>query len=183
MSKIKSKNRLAEAIIIGIVILAAGYVGAVIGYNMNAPAQASKLPKQTVFVPVKPDVYKLWQLTNAARVTAGLSKLRLNPKLDTSAINKCNDMVAKDYWDHKDPAGRQPWHFITDAGYSYTTAGENLAWGFSSTQALFDGWMNSQVHRTDILRSTYTDVGFGVCHSDNFNSKGPGYIVVQHFGS
>ncbi len=129
------------------------------------------------------DIYDLWNRTNQARATAGLSALKLNPLLDNSATAKCTDMVVKNYWAHNDPSGVEPWHFIKEAGVPYTTAGENLAYGFNTTQDVFSGWMNSEEHKDNILNASYTDVGFAVCvTSSGFSGTiGPSLLVVQHF--
>ena len=67
----------------------------------------------------------LLSYTNQNRSANGLAGLTLQSQLNSAAQAKANDMVAKDYWSHTSPDGRQPWDFITAAGYSYSTAGEN----------------------------------------------------------
>jgi hypothetical protein len=127
------------------------------------------------------DVYDLWNQTNEARAQNNLPALSLNPLLNASASAKCNDMVAKDYWSHIDPTGMHGWHFITEAGISYITAGENLAYGYDGATGVVNGWMNSEEHKANILNAGFTDVGFAVCKSGDFQNKGPQLLVVQHF--
>lgn len=129
------------------------------------------------------DIYQLFQLTNHERAKAGLQQLSLNPKLNSSAAAKCNDMVKKDYWSHFDPAGNPPWHFMTAAGIPYIHMGENLGEGFRSADSQLNGWMKSAEHKANILDPRFTDIGFGVCKSKSSSKKlSPGVlVVVQHF--
>jgi len=92
-------------------------------------------------------------------------------------------MVAQDYWAHDNPEGKTPWAFILAAGYNYETAGENLAYGFDTSEDTLTAWMNSPEHRANILNTTYTDVGFGIANSANFQGTGPETIVVAEYAS
>lgn len=124
----------------------------------------------------------LLSATNAQRASNGLGPLTLNSKLDSSAQAKANDMVSRDYWSHNTPDGQEPWIFFDSAGYSYQKAGENLAYGFSTSDATVVGWMNSPSHRANILDTSYTEVGFGFANSTNFVGSGEETIVVAHYG-
>lgn len=119
--------------------------------------------------------------TNAARAQNGLAGLAVSPKLSTSAQLKANDMIAKDYWAHVAPDGTQPWYWFTQAGYDYTNAGENLAYGFSTSDAVITGWMNSAGHRANILGS-YQDMGFGIANGENYQGA-QNTVVVAHYGT
>ena len=70
------------------------------------------------------------RLTNRERTSAGLSEVKLDTKLSAAAAVKAADMFARNYWAHVSPVGTQPWYFVTEAGYSYRYAGENLARDF-----------------------------------------------------
>lgn len=120
--------------------------------------------------------------TNAARAAYGLGPLSLNSQLNSSSQMKAQDMVNKNYWAHVAPDGTQPWYFFSQAGYDYTNAGENLAYGFASSQATVDGWMASQTHKDNIL-GNYTEVGFGFTNSPSYQSNGNQTIVVAHYGT
>jgi uncharacterized protein YkwD len=119
--------------------------------------------------------------TNAQRASNSEAPLNLNSELDSAAQAKANDMVAKDYWSHVTPSGQQPWVFITAAGYNYVAAGENLAYGFDTSQDVIAGWMGSPEHRANILDSSYQDVGFGFANSPDFQSNGPETVVVAEY--
>lgn len=119
--------------------------------------------------------------TNAARAQNGLGALALNSKLSTSAQLKANDMITKNYWAHVAPDGTQPWYWFTQAGYDYTNAGENLAYGFATSDATITGWMNSAGHRANIL-GNYQDMGFGIANGENYQGA-QNTVVVAHYGT
>jgi hypothetical protein len=128
-------------------------------------------------------VQELFDDTNAQRTANGEGNLNINSQLDAAAQAKANDMVARDYWSHNTPDGQTPWTFITNAGYTYTTAGENLAYGFATSSDTITGWMNSAEHRANILNAGYKDVGFGIANSANYQGSGPETVVVAMYGS
>jgi hypothetical protein len=118
--------------------------------------------------------------TNQARAQNGLGPLNLNSKLNTSSQNKAQDMITYDYWAHTSPSGVEPWYWFDQAGYAYSAAGENLAYGFDSSSGTVTGWMNSASHRANVL-GDYVDVGFGIADGANYQG-GPNTVVVAHYG-
>jgi hypothetical protein len=125
----------------------------------------------------------LLQETNEERTATGLSGLTLNAQLNQAAQAKADDMATRNYWSHNTPDGNEPWVFFTNAGYSYQTAGENLAYGFDSSSDAVVGWMNSPGHKANILNNTYKEVGFGIANSTDYQSTGPETIVVAMYAS
>mgnify|MGYP006197435801 CR=1 FL=1 len=123
----------------------------------------------------------LYRLVNSERTKNGLSPLNKDARLDISAMDKFNDMVARNYWDHNTPDGSEPWVYIDKHSPSYTFAAENLAYSFFDSQLLVWGWMASPTHRENILDQKVTHVGYAVCESPNFIDQGKQIIVVQHF--
>jgi uncharacterized protein YkwD len=119
--------------------------------------------------------------TNTQRANNGAAALTLNTQLNAAAQAKANDMVARNYWSHNTPDGQEPWVFIDAQGYTYTKAGENLAYGFDTSNATVVGWMNSPSHRANMLDSTFTEVGFGFANSANFVGTGNETVVVAHY--
>ncbi len=124
----------------------------------------------------------LLQETNGERVTRHEPALQLNAQLTAAAQAKANDMAKRNYWSHVTPDGRQPWSFITTAGYQYEAAGENLAYGFGSSDQVMTAWMNSPEHRANILDTDYQDVGFATANMANYQGTGPETIVVAMYG-
>jgi uncharacterized protein YkwD len=118
--------------------------------------------------------------TNAERSVAGLGTLKLNSKLNAAAQSKAQDMVDDNYWAHDSPDGKTPWFWFDLAGYSYSKAGENLAYGFATSTDVVDGWMNSPPHRANILDSEYTEVGFGIMDGATFQGNENTVVVAMY---
>jgi len=109
-------------------------------------------------------VYDLLTQINAVRIKAGAAPLSLNEKLNTSAGFKAADMITNNYWAHTSPAGVEPWHWFTAAGYPYRFAGEVLAMNYDDAAAVVSAWLASPSHRADILNPAFREVGFAVAH-------------------
>ena len=120
--------------------------------------------------------------TNQQRNTNGVASLAINGELNQAAQAKANDMATRDYWSHNTPEGNPPWVFFANAGYAYTKAGENLAYGFTTANDAVTGWMNSPEHKANLLDSQFIDVGFGFAESSNYQGTGPETIVVAEYG-
>jgi uncharacterized protein YkwD len=120
--------------------------------------------------------------TNAARSTHNQSALEINDHLTAAAQAKANDMAKRNYWSHVTPDGKQPWAFVQTAGYEYEAAGENLAYGFGSSDDVVTAWMNSTEHRANILNAAYRDVGFATANVPNYQGKGAETIIVAFYG-
>ena len=120
--------------------------------------------------------------TNSERNQNGKAALKINSQLTAAAQAKANDMVVRNYWSHNTPDGQEPWVFVNQAGYKYTKAGENLAYGFSSSSSTVTGWMNSASHKANMLDSSFTEVGFGYANSGDFHSSGEQTVVVAMYG-
>lgn len=120
--------------------------------------------------------------TNTDRQDNHQAALNLNSQLDRAAQAKANNMVSQNYWAHVSPTGQTAWQLIIASGYSFESAGENLAYGLNSSSAVLSAWMSSPEHRANILDSNYRDVGFGVAESANYIGQGPKIIVVAEYG-
>jgi len=101
------------------------------------------------------------QLVNAIRQQYGLSALTENTALSAVAQAKAQDMRDNHYFSHTSPTYGTPFEMMTSFGIRYQTAGENIAMGYSSPQAVVDAWMNSAGHRANILSASYTQIGVG----------------------
>ncbi len=119
--------------------------------------------------------------TNAKRAENGLGDLVLNQQLSDAAVAKGTDMFKGQYWAHTSPTGKDPWSFITAAGYRYLFAGENLARDFGDSHSIVEAWMQSPSHRDNLLNSRYKEIGFGVVNGKYGNYETT--IVVQMFGT
>ncbi|WP_063729518.1 CAP domain-containing protein [Streptomyces sp. RTd22] len=100
-------------------------------------------------------------LTNAERAAARLAPLAPDPRLTAAAQAHSDDMVARDFYDHTSPEGRQPWDRAATAGATHRGIGENIACGQRGPAEVVRGWMNSPGHRANILKPDFTHIGVG----------------------
>ena len=122
----------------------------------------------------------LVDLANADRSAEGLSELVVDDTLQKAAQMKADDMAAREYFAHETPDGRTPWDWFKRAGYTFRYAGENLAVYFSDSTEVEKAWMNSPLHRENILSDKYREIGIAIAHG-----RYQGYettFVVQMFG-
>jgi uncharacterized protein YkwD len=122
----------------------------------------------------------LVELTNTDRTANKLHGLIVSPVLQQAAQLKANDMAAKSYFAHNSPEGLTPWHWFEEAGYGFSFAGENLAVYFSDSAELEHAWMNSPLHRANILNSYFTEIGIATAKGV-YQGRETVY-VVQEFG-
>ena len=120
--------------------------------------------------------------TNGERLSNHAPALNLNDKLAAAAQAKANDMSKRGYWSHVTPDGKQPWSFVETSGYEYKAAGENLAYGFGTSDQVMTAWMHSTEHRNNVLNPNYQDVGFATANVANYQGGGPATIVVAMYG-
>ena len=101
------------------------------------------------------------RLVNEVRRENGLKALTANWELSRVARYKSQDMLNKGYFSHTSPTYGTPFQMIKAFGLSFRTAGENIARGYPTPQAVVNGWMNSSGHRANILNASYTQIGVG----------------------
>ena len=70
-------------------------------------------------------------------------------------------MLDNSYFAHNSPTYGTPFQMMKAFGLSFRTAGENIAKGYATPQAVVNGWMNSSGHRANILNANYTQIGVG----------------------
>ena len=157
-------------ILIGLFIMGRSIVDITIGLKPGVLGFASQ---------IDPD--KVIELTNAERLSVGVTILKENSELDQAALAKATDMFENNYWAHVSPTGTEPWYFVTQSGYEYKHAGENLARDFSNPKDIVTAWMASPTHRQNLLDSRYKDIGVAVV--DGYINGVETTIVVQLFGS
>lgn len=100
-------------------------------------------------------------LVNAERAKYGLAALTLDETLCSYARVKSQDMHDQGYFSHTSPTYGSPFDMMRSFGVSYRSAGENIAMGYSTPEAVVAAWMNSAGHRANILSANYTTLGVG----------------------
>lgn len=108
------------------------------------------------------------RLVNVERAKNGLKPLTENWELSRVARYKSQDMVDNRYFSHTSPTYGSPFQMIRAFGLSFRTAGENIAYGQRTPQAVVSAWMNSSGHRANILNASYTQIGVGYVASGNY---------------
>ncbi|MBC8560109.1 SafA/ExsA family spore coat assembly protein [Fumia xinanensis] len=130
------------------------------------PGQAVTVP--TLDASVSSYEQKVIDLVNEIRVQNGLRKFTANWELSRVARYKSQDMKDKKYFSHTSPTYGSPFDMMKSFGISYKTAGENIAYGYSTPEAVIKGWMNSEGHRKNILNPSFTQIGVGYVASGNY---------------
>ncbi len=87
---------------------------------------------------------ELLALVNQARAAAGLGSLGYSGSLAGTSCAQSQWMSDTGTFAHGATSG---W------------SGENIAMGYPTSQAVFNGWMNSEGHRANILRPGFTRMG------------------------
>jgi uncharacterized protein YkwD len=109
---------------------------------------------------------KLYVLQNAFRNAQSLGSLQLDPRLVAIARMRAQDMVARNYFAHTAPTGETAFGLLSQAGYVYTIAGENIArnnYPDSETATIaMDGFLNSPSHKENVMDGRFKNVGIGV---------------------
>ena len=108
------------------------------------------------------------RLVNEIRVKNGLRELKQDWQLSRVARYKSQDMKDKNYFSHTSPTYGSPFQMMKSFGITYRTAGENIAKGYSTPEAVVNGWMNSSGHRANILNSSFTHIGVGYVSGGNY---------------
>jgi uncharacterized protein YkwD len=102
------------------------------------------------------------QLLNQERAKNGLSQLACDTGGIQVARKHSQDMCDRKYFSHYSPDGKAPWDRLRDGGVQFAAAGENIAMGYPSPEAVHNGWMSSSGHRQNMLTSSWTRVGVGM---------------------
>lgn len=103
------------------------------------------------------------KLTNVERTHYRRPALRANARLMRAAQLQANQMAQASHMAHVLPDARYPRmeDRIAAANYRWQTLGENVAFGQANAAKVVDSWMHSSGHRTNILNSTFTEMGAG----------------------
>lgn len=123
---------------------------------------------------------KSFALHNQIRKDHGLSGLCVHPKLQKAARAHSKDMIRRDYFSHntKGRGGfeqRLQRFDYTSEGYKFYLVGENIAYGsgsYGEPDSIMRGWMNSDVHRHNILKKEFREVGIGTYTGEYRGFKG-----------
>lgn len=132
-----------------------------------------------------PEESEVLRRVNEARAMGGscgstaypsVPPLEIEARLQCAARLHSEDMVARDFFDHVNPDGDDPFARMAAAGYRYRAAGENIADGYPGAAEVVAGWMSSPGHCRNILSADFTQTGIGL--SDGASR----FVWTQTFG-
>lgn len=121
---------------------------------------------------------KVVELVNVERQKNGLKELKIDPELAKVARLKSADMRDNNYFSHQSPTYGSPFEMMKQFGISYRTAGENIAAGQRTPEAVVRGWMNSSGHSANILNPNFTHIGVGYVEGGSYGT----YSTQQFIG-
>ena len=148
--------------------------GANTGPTPTPTLQTTATPRSTL--PVRRDLAaEVLDQINRVRSEHGLPPLRLNNALRCAAEEQARYLGETGQVTHTGYDGSTPPSRAVNCGYPYQALGENLGQAPSAT-AMVQAWLNSPVHRANILDAEYTEAGVGVVDSPN------GRFFVMVFG-
>ena len=124
-------------------------------------------PETQAKVELSADEQAIFNMTNEAREKDKKQTLQPDPVLFQVArahgANLAKKGVLSHVIDGKNPADR-----VRDAGYRFSWVAENIAAGYRwSPETTFQVWMNSQIHKTNIMDEKFRAIGISVVHGDN----------------
>ncbi|MEU9284379.1 CAP domain-containing protein [Streptomyces sp. NPDC048275] len=130
-------------------------------------AAASPSASETA-APASGAVAQVVALVNSERSKAGCSPVTLNAKLSKAAQDHSADMASHSNMSHTGSDGSDPSQRITAAGYTWSTYGENVAYGYSTPEEVMAGWMSSPGHKENILNCDFKEIGVGLAQPNDY---------------
>ncbi|HEX3563416.1 MAG TPA: CAP domain-containing protein [Solirubrobacterales bacterium] len=152
--------------------------------NLLAPESAC--PGQSnSSLPVAAQEQTMVCMHNWARTQKGLKALRPTKQLRSSSHRKAQDIMRCQQFSHE-ACGRNPFYWFRRVGFLRGSwgAGENLAFGQGNrgtVRGMMSAWLNSDVHRSVLLTSSFDDVGISVVDGKLKGRHGVA-VWVAHFG-
>lgn len=129
------------------------------------PAEAPFAPPAATF---EQQIAELTNIERAICVGCPLPPFKLLPLLAGVAEGHGVSMTVNDFFGHCDMVtGLSPFQRMTQAGYNWLSAAENIAAGNSTAAATIAQWMASAGHRANILSTGTNELGVGYVHQSN----------------
>lgn len=110
--------------------------------------------------PVADDTYQVFLLVNEERRKAGLSELTYASGNLAKAAQIRADEITQ-VFSHTRPNGKVCFSVLYEFNIYPNAAGENIAKGYPTPEAVMIGWMNSKGHRENILNPNFNTVAVG----------------------
>ena len=113
----------------------------------------------------------------AAGAVCGTAVFRAAPALNWNSLlfkaahGHSVQMAQNNYFSHDGRDGKVYAQRLTDVGYNFSAAGENIAAGDLTVEQVVNHWLRSPGHCANMMNPTYLDVGVA-CASSNNTSYG-----------
>ncbi len=119
-------------------------------------------------------------LVNEQRAVYGLNPVTENPRLADSAADYACEMIEQNFFSHVNSTTGADFEDRVNSGeFKCYSAGENLARGSDSAEQVVAAWMNSNMHRANILNDDFLEMGVGIIRDA---ADGQYYWVQQFIG-
>jgi hypothetical protein len=115
--------------------------------------------------PADPDS-SLVDAHNRLRARKGLPPLEPNAALTAAAERHARDMASHGRMRHRGSDGTTPFQRMAQAGYAFRLAGENVAYGQPTVDAVMDAWWRSPGHRANVL-GNFSQIGTGTATAED----------------
>lgn len=125
------------------------------------------LGENPVFPPVPPetlDFDKALADLNAYRVSKNLPALQYDERLNRASEVHVRDLASADILSHTGTDGSGHGDRVQRQGYYFSIAGENVATGQTSWEAVFNSWKKSPGHNENLLRDDVSEFGLALVY-------------------
>ena len=108
------------------------------------------------------------------------TRLSWHCTLDSVADAHNRDMGDNNFFNHTGSDGLSPSNRVTNAGYNWSSVGENIAAGQQTVQSVMTAWMDSPGHCANIMNAVYTEMG-----AANYQVSGSDFSIywTQNFAT
>ncbi|MFK7964141.1 MAG: CAP domain-containing protein [Burkholderiaceae bacterium] len=146
--------------------------------SAGGSAQASTLP-----APIASQAFinKTLERVNIARNSQRLCGTTTMPaqaaltwdlKIEQAALSHTQWMQSNNTFSHQGENDSDPGSRLTNAGYDWNAAAENIAAGQGSIDAVIDAWLDSPGHCRNIMSANVTQIGMALVDGNNSNTYG-----------
>jgi len=148
---------------------------AIVAASILGPAIARATETLVDPVTINAEEAHMVHLLNADRTALGLVPVQVDTRLMAIARARSADMVAKDYFSHTQPDGRNVFDIITASRIAWYSAGEIIAWNNypidSTTSTANSQWMGSPSHKAIVISPNFNYVGVGLAIDPSTGKK------------
>ncbi|WP_421919483.1 CAP domain-containing protein [Marinifilum sp.] len=151
-------------------LLCVGFAAFLLGLSACGSDEAEIIEEELTEQSVTIDEKLLLDLVNdvrAAGTTCGdtyyppVEAVSWNAKLEQAAKNHSTNMYENDFFLHESLNGSTLTTRLKEVEYNYSTAGENIAFGYTKEQQVINAWLKSAGHCANIMNGSFKEMGVG----------------------